>query len=365
MVNDKGLIVKGQPFFKIVIMNVLSLFDGMSCGQIALERAAIKVDNYFASEIDKHAIKVTMANYPNTIQLGSVVDIKGIDLPQIDLLIGGSPCQGFSFAGKQLNFNDERSKLFFEYVRLLHELKPRNFLLENVKMKREHELVISKYMDVAPLEINSALLSAQCRERLYWTNINQKPYGLFGDMFTDIPQPKDKGLKLKDIIESGFVDRDKAYCIDANYYKGTNLNQYKNKSRRQIVFEAKNKKNVVVDLGISPPFSFYECRTELGKESRRIAKQKTGKDTTKRSKEHKEYRPLLSQKANCLVTVDNPMNYIIDENYNYRKLTPLECERLQTVPDNYTNHVSDSQRYKMLGNGWTVDVIAHILNHIK
>jgi DNA-cytosine methyltransferase len=345
-------------------MNVLSLFDGMSCGQLALKKAGIKVDAYYAAEIDKHAIKVTQHNFPNTIQLGDVTKLFAKDLPKIDLIIGGSPCQGFSFAGKGLNFEDPRSKLFFEFVRLIKECNPKYFLLENVKMKKEHELVISQYMKVAPIEINSTLLSAQCRERLYWTNINQKPYGLFDDMITDIAQPKDKGLLLKDILESGFVDRDKAYCIDANYFKGTNLNQYKTKARRQIVFEAKNKKNVVVDLDIKPPFSFYECRTELGKESRRLAKIKTGKDTTKRSKEHKEYRPLLSQKANCLVTVDNPMNYIIDENYNYRKLTPLECERLQTVPDNYTNVVSDTQRYRMLGNGWTVDVIAHIFNHL-
>jgi len=344
---------------------VLSLFDGMSCGQLALQKAGIKVKQYYAAEIDKYAIQVTQANFPATIQLGDVTKVFAKDLPKIDLIIGGSPCQGFSFAGKQLNFKDERSKLFFEFVRLVNECNPKWFFLENVKMKKEHELVISQYMKVAPVELNSTLLSAQCRERLYWTNINQKPYGLFDDMFTDIPQPKDKGLKLKDIIESGFVDREKSYCIDANYFKGTNLNQYKNKGRRQIVFEAKNKKNVVVDLDILPPFSFYECRTELGKESRRIAKQTTGKDTTKRSKEHKEYRPLLSQKANCLVTVDNPMNYIIDENYNYRKLTPLECERLQTVPDGYTNHVSDTQRYRMLGNGWTVDVIAYIFGFMK
>src|SRR5574344_618635 len=141
-------------------MNVLSLFDGMSCGQIALNRAGIKYDNYFASEIDKPAIKVTMANYPNTIQLGSVLDVKGADLPKIDLLIGGSPCQGFSFAGKQLNFNDPRSSLFFEYVRLLRECNPKYFLLENVKMKKEYQDIISEHLSVEPILINSALVSA-------------------------------------------------------------------------------------------------------------------------------------------------------------------------------------------------------------
>ena len=152
-------------------MNVLSLFDGMSCGQIALERAGIKVDNYFASEIDKYAIKVTQKNYPNTKHIGSVVDVKVSDLPKIDLLIGGSPCQGFSFAGKQLNFDDPRSKLFFEFVRLLKECKPKYFLLENVKMKKEQEDIITEYLGVKPIAINSELFSAQDRKRIYWTNL--------------------------------------------------------------------------------------------------------------------------------------------------------------------------------------------------
>jgi DNA-cytosine methyltransferase len=152
--------------------NVLSCFDGMSCGQIALNKLGIKYDNYYASEIDKNAIKVTQHNYPNTIQLGDVTKINGSDLPKIDLLIGGSPCQGFSFAGKQLNFDDPRSKLFFEFVRLKNELQPKYFLLENVKMKKEHEDVISEQLGVKPFEINSNLFSIQNRRRLYWTNIN-------------------------------------------------------------------------------------------------------------------------------------------------------------------------------------------------
>ena len=171
-------------------MNVLSLFDGMSCGQIALNRAGIEYDKYFASEIDKPAIKVTMANYPNTIQLGSVLDVKATDLPKIDLLIGGSPCQGFSFAGKQLNFNDPRSSLFFEYVRLLRECTPKYFLLENVKMKKEYEDVITDFLGVSPVKINSSLVSAQNRERLYWTNMPIKT------------MPEDKGLTLKDVVSN-------------------------------------------------------------------------------------------------------------------------------------------------------------------
>ena len=152
-------------------MNVLSLFDGMSCGQIALNRSGIKYDNYFASEIDKWAIQVTQKNYPNTIQLGDVTKIKGSDLPKIDLVMGGSPCQGFSLAGKKLNFEDPRSKLFFEFVRIIKELKPTYFLLENVKMKKEWRDIITNELGCHPILINSSVVSAQNRERLYWTNI--------------------------------------------------------------------------------------------------------------------------------------------------------------------------------------------------
>ena len=215
-----------------------------------MERAGIKVDKYYASEIDKYAMRVTQHNFPNTIQLGDVRNIHAADLPEIDILIGGSPCQGFSFAGKGLNFEDERSKLFFEFVRLIKECKPKYFFLENVKMKKEHELVISQYMKVAPIEVNSALVSAQNRVRLYWTNINEKPYGLFDYMVADIPQPKDKGILLKDILETNVPDKfylsekaikylnrtvmnqrfiqnetdNKGGCITANYHKGVPYN---------------------------------------------------------------------------------------------------------------------------------------------
>lgn len=168
-------------------INVLSLFDGMSCGQIALNRLGIKVDNYFASEIDKYAIQVTQKNYPDTKHIGDVTKVKAKDLPKIDLLIGGSPCQGFSFAGKQLNFKDPRSSLFFEYVRLLNECKPTYFLLENVKMKKEFQDTVTDYLDVEPILINSSLLTAQNRPRLYWTNI------------PNIDQPNDKGITLEQI----------------------------------------------------------------------------------------------------------------------------------------------------------------------
>lgn len=207
-------------------LNVLSLFDGISCGQVALERAGIKVNNYFASEIDKNAIKVTMANYPNTIQIGDVRNIDVKTLPKIDLLIGGSPCQNLSIAGNGKGLEGEKSCLFYEYARILKEIKPKYFLLENVKMKKENEEIITNIMGVKPIIINSSLVSAQNRVRLYWTNI------------PNIEQPKDLKILLNDIIEDGFwSDRDKAYCIDASYYKGGNLKSYFEKRRRQIVFD--------------------------------------------------------------------------------------------------------------------------------
>ena len=203
-------------------MNVLSLFDGMSCGQQALDRLGIKVDNYFASEIDKYAIQVTMANYPNTIQLGSVVNVDGHSLPKIDLLLGGSPCQSFSFAGKRKGMSTKceteiltlehylelkadgyefegQSYLFWEYMRLLNECKPTYFLLENVEMGEKWEKVLSKAIGVNGIHINSALVSAQNRKRIYWTNIGLEPSGLFGDLESIITQPKDKGILLKDV----------------------------------------------------------------------------------------------------------------------------------------------------------------------
>ena len=338
------------------MINVLSLFDGMSCGQIVLERAGIPVANYYASEIDKHAIKVTQYNYPNTIQLGDVREVKGSLLPKIDLLIGGSPCQGFSFAGKQLNFDDPRSKLFFEFVRLLKECKPRYFLMENVRMKKESQDIISKYLGVEPIEINSRLVSAQNRRRLYWTNI------------PNIKQPEDRKIYLKDIVVDGAVDcrmttKDKAYSLTASYNGAVAWNSIERKQRTMIL-DAVNGKKVHIGLFKHVPYSFYETRTETGKEIRRKIRLETGRDSTPRSKEFKMYIPLKDQKANCLVTVESPLDFIVDAQWKYRKLYPVEMERLQTVPDGYTSISSDTQARKMLGNGWTVDVIAHIFKSL-
>ena len=300
-------------------MNVLSLFDGMSCGQLALQRAGIQVENYFAAEIDKYAIKVTQANFPSTVQLGDVTAVDPDSLPDIDILIGGSPCQGFSFAGKQLNFDDPRSKLFWEYVRLLKALKPKYFLLENVKMKKESMDVITKALGVEPIFINSSRVSAQNRQRYYWTNIPMESL------------PEDKGIVLSDILEDGHVDRDKSHCIDANYFKGGNLKSYFEKHRRQLVFSRDGMCHVG-DAGLSDKYAYL----------------------------NRVYHP--DGKGPSLVASDGGhlQPKISKGTTEYRKLTPLECERLQTVPDGYTDHVSNTQRYKMLGNGWTVDVVSHI-----
>jgi len=317
-------------------MNILSLFDGMSCGQIALNKLGIKYDNYYSSEIDQHAIKVTQANYPDTIQVGDVTELKGEDLPQIDLLYGGSPCQGFSIAGKQLNFNDPRSKLFFEFVRMLEETKPKYFLLENVKMQKKWVDLISSYLGVEPIEINSELLSAQHRRRLYWTNIPR------------VEVPQNKNIEIGDILEDNVG--------------GTKVEFDENGICKLV---AMNKKNIILEAKYQPPYTIYETRTEEGKRARRELRKLLGRDTTPRGINHKEYRINTKNKCNCLVTVKSELDCIVDKEYNYRFLTITEMERLQNVPDGYTNYVSESQRRKMLGNGWTVDVIAHIFSYMK
>ena len=559
-------------------MNVLSLFDGMSCGRIALERLGIQVDNYYASEIDKYAIKVSKANYPDIIQVGDVTELDTSTLPNIDLIMGGSPCQGFSIAGKQLAFDDPRSALFFEFVRCVKELQPKYFLLENVRMKKEYLDVISEYMGVEPIMINSALLSAQNRVRYYWTNI------------PNIEQPEQRGIVLRDILEDSESwsktqpqylknnldgkprgDRvkstnEKASCLTATMYKGQiqswikKQNNYpdntldkmttkdgksycltasyqaaepKNsieKKQRSMIPVTKNKKlpnnisliydnegksykpikvgmNIEkvkvrkheVDI-ISLQYLLREMKKESGKTNKQIAEEtntpitkiehwfrtdssfaipsddiwfmlkevlgiktdvfdkqimefeyrdgvyeskqrvysENGKSPTITASNKEQYiethnspkqvgtavdinghdilkrvysedgkSPTLnactggnrepkvmvdkrkpnqinpSKKANGVQPYMQDRVFHVDgkshaltrefasrtnvgdeQEVYWRKLTPIECERLQTVPDNYTNHVSNTQRYKMLGNGWTVDVICHILKNM-
>ena len=373
------------------MLNVLSLFDGMSCARIALDKLNVPC-RYYASEIDKYAIKVAKENYPQTIHMGSVTDLSWNDKhlhdhlqPKIDLLIGGSPCQGFSFAGHQLNFGDPRSKLFFEYVRILKETKPKYFLLENVRMAKKSQDVISAALGVEPVAINSNLMSAQNRYRLYWTNI---PFEI----------PEDKGIVLADILEDGMTDRVKAHCLDANYYKGGNLKSYFEKHRRQLVFSTDGLchvgdadlkghdaiKRVYHPDGKSPTLTTMQGGHREPKVlispanivGRRLNVQGVRKDNDKSLPivQYLEVSP--NKKTRCLSTVQKdtlvtdlpvgkyPNAYTDAMKLKWRKLTPLECERLQTVPDGYTEGVSNTQRYKMLGNSFTVDVIAHILKDL-
>ena len=282
-------------------INVLSLFDGMSCGHIALDRLGIEADKYFASEIEAASIKVTMANYPNTIQIGDVTKVNGKDLPKIDLLIGGSPCQSLSNAGNGSGF-DGKSGLFYEWVRLLKECQPKYFMLENVKMKKEWQDVITEILGVEPILINSNLVSAQNRQRLYWTNIPID--GL----------PDDKQIFIEDILESRF---DKKYWLAE---KNAGLLSKK------------------VNIAGAPDICCIDVYNKRYKKDRKC--------------------PTLTHPCH------NSIRLLQDG--KFRKLTPTECERLQTVPDGYTDKgVSDTHRYAMLGNGWTVDVIAHIFSYMK
>ena len=354
-------------------MNVLSLFDGMSCGQIALNKAGVKYDTYFASEVDKYAIKVAQANYPDTVQIGDVTQVDHTRLPfdGIDLLMGGSPCQGFSFAGKQLNFDDPRSKLFFEFVRLKDELKPKYFLMENVPMKQESQDIISEYLGVKPVMINSSLFSAQNRKRLYWTNI---PF--------DTMPTADKGIVLQDILEDGIANEamtnklGKSHCITARYNGAVWWNSIQRRQRTMVqVGEADNIKGfdsikrIYSPNGKAPTLTTMqgghrEPKVAIGRiVNRRLDENGVRKDNQLELPLSTQLEISDSDKSNCLTTVNK--DNVVVEGMQWRKLTPLECERLQTVPDNYTNHVSNSQRYKMLGNGWTVDVIAHIMKGIK
>jgi DNA (cytosine-5)-methyltransferase 3A len=377
-------------------MNILSLFDGMSCGQIALRQLGIPINKYYAAEIDPYAMRVTQNNFPDTIHLGDVTKVKGEDLEKIDLLLGGSPCQGFSFAGKQLNFDDPRSALFFEYVRLLKECNPKYFLLENVRMKKEYQDVITEHLGVEPIMINSALVSAQNRVRLYWTNI------------PNITQPKDKGIVLKDVLEetpdnfvkmsNTFTARQKGNrCLtDMTQKKASNLSAMEYvKNGRQGDYIACNNSGSPIQIGIADDINGHDILKRVyspegksptlttmqgGNTQPKVAlyeNEQPHKDNYKKLRDESEEKVLATQMNNSknfgnavrekkafTLRASNPNGMINKEQYYYRKLTPLECERLQTVPDGYTEGVSNTQRYKMLGNGWTIEVIKHVLQNI-
>ena len=460
----------------------VSLFDGMSCFQLALQKLGIIPTKYYASEIEKYPIQVTMANFPNTIQLGDVRNVNGRDLGFVNILAGGSPCQSFSFAGKrkgmstkceveiltiekylelkEQNFEFEgQSYLFWEYIRILNEIRETNpnvyFLLENVVMGEKWQKVLTRAIGINPIQINSALLSAQNRNRLYWTNIGAEQVGFFGDLECTIPQPKDKGILLKDILETDVPEKyflsgkmlDYLNSRKANYNNGK-IN-YKTENDIASCINASSgaidiSDNIIIDTnrkarcftaggnsgglhsqmdlvvhntmprssktgkGGTGPLSRTDGKTyclDTGNtnaiEIQCVAMRGRNPDNPKSRvaglPTEQQLEPRSDGKTNCLTSVqkDNLIEYsyrqdtpiseskdkyqclrsngggktrglgLETQTGNIRRLTPRECERLQTVPDNYTNHVSDTQRYKMLGNGWTIDVIAYILSYLR
>ena len=439
-------------------MNVISLFDGMSCLQIALKELGIIPEKYYASEIDKYAIKQTQLNFPDTIQLGSVTEWRtwDIDWSTISLIGAGSPCQGFSFAGKQLAFDDPGSKLFFEFVTILNHCKKFNpnvkFLLENVDMKKDHLRIISEFVGVFPVNLNSNLVSAQNRSRWYWSNIKTKKVGLFDEVYTDIPQPKDQGILLKNILEDevdekyfihnpkfGFEGMDingkgnnlrigasnsqdkkhnfdlisvlndngvlretkKANCIDANYWKGMD-----NHAQRSMIvaMRGRNPENPNDRRTGSPTEQRLEpnttgktnCLTSVQKDNLvmmqiphgfnkggEVAKDGKAPPMTKSSWEqnnllitdnyiqwdgvgfNQDNRAYFEDgKSGAIDVKANRQKYLTQS--RIRRLTPKECQRLQTVPEWYKwEGMSDTRIYAALGNGWTVKVIQHILSFLN
>lgn len=326
-------------------MKILSLFDWMSCGYEALVKANIPIEKYYASEIDKHAITISTKNHPDIIQVWDVTQLKWEDYPNIDLIIGWSPCQWFSFAWKQLNFEDPRSKLFFEFVRLIKEIKPKYFLLENVKMKKDFIEIINKELWwITPTLIDSALLCAQHRERNYWVWKLQEDWTYIK---VDVPQPEDKGILLKDILEKN-VD-------ESLYFSQEKIDQinswkcYERPLERVKTWEEKSD-TLTTHCGKDSwwmKLVWIPCWTQLWNGY--------WEWFTNAYWSEKAYT-LRACQPNGAIEWLKPMKI--------RKLTPIECERLQTLPDNYTEGVSKAQRYKMLGNWWTVDVIAHIFKHL-
>ena len=339
-------------------MKILSLFDGISCARVALERAGIEVDVYWASEVDKYAIQVATNNYPSTIELGDIKNICWDSRNKIDLLVGGSPCQDLSIAKKnRKGLNGEKSGLFWEYVRLLKETKPKYFILENVaSMSKEDKEIITKELGVEPIMINAALVSAQNRKRLFWTNIH------------GVTLPKDKGILLNNILED---------CVDKKYFvnisdkygnKGLCSINGKSKSMTAYMWKGYGNDDVTTirvgqigkggqgdriyslsgkSVGLSALGGSRGAKTGLYHVPHGYKKEKFTQE--------KKYPTLHAQ---------DPRNNHLICNDIVRKLTPIECERLQGLSDNYTQGISNTQRYKCLGNAFNVDVVAHILSFI-
>lgn len=342
-------------------MIVLSLFDGISCARVALERAGIPVEVYFASEIDDYAISISGKNYPDIIQIGDVKTIldwaRATDIPielsrireifGIDLLIGGSPCQDLSIAKKdRKGLDGERSSLFWEYVRILREIKPKYFILENVaSMPKEAKEIITRELGVEPIMINAALVSAQNRKRLFWTNI------------PDVIQPEDRGILLKDILESGEVCHKTTIALtetrteEAKRIRRESMRSgcdFCPRREKELVPRTDGKSNTITTGQTKESLVLISPVAPVALRNRGQGKKP-------------EYNG--TEKANALTTVQT--DSMVEQDFIIRKLTPIECERLQGLPDNYTEGISNTQRYKCLGNAFNVDVVSHILSFIK
>ena len=411
----------------------------MSCGQIALRDLGVPIDRYYASEIDKHAIAQTQLNFPETIQLGDVEKWREWDIEwsEIDLLLAGSPCQGFSLAGKMLGHDDPRSRLYWVFLDILHHVQKLNpnvkYLLENVRMRPADEVRINESLGIRPVVINSALVSAQNRVRLYWSNIQMKSEGIWGELLTDIPQPADRGICIGDILDdevdekyymrnlslneealesiattqegkaSGVVkldkklkpkaQQDKASCLTAGGHSGGNH------SDMDILYigiyqrgRGYLKSRVIPDksptltsnswsfnnmaCAIQDPWLRKNFRAPSDKANALLSCSYKGArangmsvvpGTWRTHKDGQGFRPTAGGKAPCIparARNDGSGQPVAKIGCTLRRLTPTECSRLQTIPDWYKWVCSDTQAYKMLGNGWTVEVIKHILSHI-
>jgi len=340
-------------------MKVLSLFDGISTGRLALERAGIDVDVYYSSEIDRNATAISQYNYPDIIRVGDVTKLDFTQFKDIDLVLSASPCQNLSVANRtRQGIHGENSNLFFKFIEALEIIRPKYFLQENVaSMKNEDKLIMTEaflkiYPDTQLIQIDSALVSAQSRKRLYWTNI-------------PVNQPEDKGILLKDIL----VDVEEGNWVTDSLKTDDCVKVYDD------YITALNGKRIDLQQ-LDEPYCLKEIRTEQGKALRRAARLEGKPDTTPRNSACKMFVPRTDRKANCLTTscTHDAIVVIPYGEYQFvRYLTPLEWERLQTMPDNYTKYglingdtveMTDSARYKALGNGWTCDVVSHILSGI-
>ena len=403
-------------------LTILSLFDGMSCGQIALRDMGVPINRYYASEIDKHAIKQTQLNFPDTIQLGDVEKWRewDIDWPSIDLLLAGSPCQGFSLGGKMLGHDDPRSRLYWVFLDILRHIQTYSpnvkFLLENVRMRTNDERQINESLGLMPVVINSSLVSAQNRVRLYWSNIRTRQEGLFGDVHTDIPMPEDRGIFIQDILELEVEDK---YYIDSGVFGqdvsgkaralrvGGGLStdarhswqennmicamRGRGSNNEQRVEERKDMKSnalasvckdnlvlVVFAVGSLRFFGKTEFRTMkimkspcLNAQSREDGNNQTVVElavgTWRTHKVDGGFREMAGDKSPCIparARNDGSGQPCVKIDRILRRLTPTECARLQTIPEWYKWECSDTQAYKMLGNGWTAEVIKHILSFV-